>query len=175
MNCPACARPLSAHQVGETTLDVCRDGCGGIWFDARELQQVDEPTEPVADDLLALAHDESVTVDRGARRPCPCCPETVMMRHWFTVEREIEVDECPRCGGYFLDRGELAAIRAQFPGEEARREAARAMFATLFDDQLDAEQQASSARAERARRFAHMLRFVLPSWWLPGKQPWGAY
>jgi len=97
------------------------------------------------------------------------------MRHWFSVEREVEVDECPRCGGFFLDHGELATIRAQFPSEAARREAAREEFGALFDAKLDEQADASEERRERSRRFARMLRVVLPSYWLPGKQPWGAY
>ena len=34
-----------------------------------------------------------------------------MMRHPFSVKREIEIDECPNCAGYWLDHGELDAIR----------------------------------------------------------------
>jgi Zn-finger nucleic acid-binding protein len=34
-------------------------------------------------------------------------------RHFFSAKRRIEVDECPNCGGYWLDAGELAQIRAE--------------------------------------------------------------
>jgi Zn-finger nucleic acid-binding protein len=152
---------------------VCAGGCGGVWFDAFELLAVDEPGEAVGD-LLDIPYDRDVKA-HGGRRDCPHCPGTVMMQHWFSVAREVQVDECPRCGGFFLDRGELAAIREQFPDEEARRQAARQHFADLFDDRLEAQADASGQNADRARRFAHVLRFVLPSWWLKGKQPWGAY
>ncbi len=175
MNCPACGHALSAHQVGEITVDVCRGGCGGVWFDAHELQRMDEPAEPVQDGLLDVDRDPSVVVDPEARRHCPRCPELVMMRHWFTVKREVVVDECPGCGGFFLDHGELAAIRGQFDSEDARRDAAREAFDRMFEEQLGTEAKASAEAVARSRRFAGMLKVLLPSWWIPGKQPWGAY
>jgi Zn-finger nucleic acid-binding protein len=33
------------------------------------------------------------------------------------------VDECPNCGGYWLDAGELAQIRAERAGAEAEQAA----------------------------------------------------
>lgn len=175
MNCPACGRALSAHDTGGITVDVCRDGCGGIWFDAFELQRVDEAHESVDEGLLDVPYDPMVQVDHDARRNCPRCSGIVMMRHFFSVRRQIEVDSCPGCGGYFLDHGELEAIRTQFESESERREAARAFFAETFDPQLEEQATQSNERRESARAFARMLRVLLPSYWLPGKQPWGAY
>ena len=40
MDCPACKQPLREKSVGEFTVDVCYGGCGGIWFDANELERV---------------------------------------------------------------------------------------------------------------------------------------
>ena len=45
MKCPACFNQLTEMQVGSLVVDVCDGGCGGIWFDAFELQQVDEEDE----------------------------------------------------------------------------------------------------------------------------------
>jgi Zn-finger nucleic acid-binding protein len=175
VNCPACGHQLSAHEVGDITVDVCRGGCGGIWFDNFELQKVDESFEAADEGLLQVEYDPKVVVDHAARRQCPCCDDTVMMRHHFSVRREVEVDQCPRCNGYFLDRGELGAIRGQFASEEARREAARQSIEDLFGDALEAQADASEDEVQRAQGFARMMRFLLPSFWLKGKQPWGAY
>ena len=30
-----------------------------------------------------------------------------MMRHFFSVKRQVEVDECPGCGGFRLDAGKM--------------------------------------------------------------------
>jgi uncharacterized protein len=34
-------------------------------------------------------------------------------RHFFSAKRHVQVDQCPNCGGYWLDSGELADIRAE--------------------------------------------------------------
>jgi Zn-finger nucleic acid-binding protein len=34
-------------------------------------------------------------------------------RHFFSAKRRVEVDQCPNCGGYWLDAGELNQIRAE--------------------------------------------------------------
>ena len=45
MECPACHRVLRSRRIGEIVVDVCHDGCGGIWFDQGELSKFDEPSE----------------------------------------------------------------------------------------------------------------------------------
>lgn len=175
MLCPACGHSLSQIETSGITVDVCRDGCGGLWFDNHELDKVDESFEPVDDALVDLGPEPAPIMDTTARRECPLCEDTVMMRHFVSVRREIEVDECPRCGGMYLDRGELSAIRTQFESQEDRSAAAREYFAELFDADLQAEAERSEAAVRRARRFAGMLKLLLPSAWLKGKQPWGAF
>ena len=100
-------------QVGKLVVDVCQDGCGGIWFDAFELQQVDEQNEVAGEPLLHIRRDERIVVDPLRKRECPRCAGMKLHRHFFSAKRRIEVDECPNCGGYWLDAGELAQIRAE--------------------------------------------------------------
>jgi len=33
MECPACNRQLKEMEIGDIVVDVCENGCGGIWFD----------------------------------------------------------------------------------------------------------------------------------------------
>jgi Zn-finger nucleic acid-binding protein len=174
MKCPACDNKLTQLQVGEVAVDVCRGGCGGIWFDWFELKKMDEPFEQVGD-ALDIERDESIQVNPEQRRHCPHCGKVVMMRHFFSVKREIEVDECPKCGGFWLDYGELAHIREQYGSEAERDEEARERFAAMFDDELEKMSGESAEKLQKARRFARLFRFLLPSYYIPGKQHWGAY
>jgi uncharacterized protein len=112
MKCPACFNELTQMQVGKLVVDVCQDGCGGIWFDAFELQQVDEETEP-AEPLLHIRRDSRVVIDPVRKRDCPRCAGVKLHRHFFSAKRRVEVDQCPNCAGYWLDAGELAQIRAE--------------------------------------------------------------
>jgi hypothetical protein len=45
----------------------------------------------------------------------------------------------------------------------------------MFDSQLATEHSRSEAELARARKFAHALRFICPSTYLPGKQEGGAF
>ncbi len=175
MICPACKHNMTEVEVQDITVDVCIGGCGGIWFDGLELKKVDEPHEAVGQKLLEVEYDPEVVVDESQRRDCPRCVSMVMMRHFSSIKREVEVDECPNCGGFFLDRGELNSLREEFATEEERSTAALGMFGDMFDDDLEEEQEASWESTEASRRLARMFRFLLPSFYLPGKQKWGAF
>ncbi len=112
MKCPACYSPLTEVQVGKLTVDVCH-ACGGIWFDAFELQQVDEQEEEPGERLLEIRRDPRVVVDPSRKRSCPRCPDIKLHRHFFSARKRVQVDQCPNCGGYWLDAGELGTIRAE--------------------------------------------------------------
>ncbi|MCI0748675.1 MAG: zf-TFIIB domain-containing protein [Verrucomicrobia subdivision 3 bacterium] len=126
MKCPACDFSLVPITVGKLTVDVCQGGCGGIWFDNFELKKVDDPADFEGAALLHIPIDERRVVDYERRRKCPKCPDLVMMRHFFSERREVEVDHCPGCGGIWLDAGELAAIRKENATEAAKENAAKA-------------------------------------------------
>ena len=98
-----------------------------------------------------------------------------MLRHFSSVKRRVTVDECPSCGGYWLDVGELAAIRTEFETEEERNLAAAHYFSELFDPELAAAHAETLEDLERAQRIAHVFRFICPSYYIPGKQEWGAF
>jgi len=119
MKCPACFNELTQTQVGSLKVDICQGGCGGIWFDAFELQRVDEEDEKAGEPLLHITRDERIVVDPSRKRDCPRCAGIRLHRHFFSAKRRVEVDQCPNCGGYWLDAGELAEIRAE-KAEEAQ-------------------------------------------------------
>ena len=113
MKCPACFNQLTETQVGSVAVDVCQGGCGGIWFDAFELQKVDGQDETAGEPLLNIQRDERLVLDRSHKRECPRCADVKLHRHFFSAKRRVEVDQCPNCAGYWLDAGELAMIRAE--------------------------------------------------------------
>src|SRR5437870_6758383 len=124
MKCPACFNELTQIQVGNVLVDVCQGGCGGVWFDAFELQQVDEEHESAGEHLLEIQRNEKLVIDPSRKRECPRCVGIKLQRHFFSAKRKVEVDQCPNCGGYWLDAGELAKIRAE-KAEAAREQAVR--------------------------------------------------
>jgi len=128
MKCPACHRTLTAVTVSGVTVDVCHDGCAGMWFDQGESHWFDQPTDTAGQALLEMTGNAKVSVDFSQRRRCPKCPDSVLMRHFFGPRRAVTVDECPTCAGIWLDAGELERIRTEYDSAEARRQAAGAGF-----------------------------------------------
>ena len=62
-----------------------------------------------------------------------------------------EVDECPQCGGYWLDAGELALIRQECESEQERKKAVDRAFAEVAASQLASMRAGGQDQAERAR------------------------
>ena len=115
MNCPACDHQLTPMEFGGVTVDACHGGCAGIWFDAFELQRVDEHREVPGEHLLRVQRDPNLMVDHSRRRNCPRCGSVKLLRQFFSARKQVEVDHCPNCGGYWLDAGELEKIRKVYP------------------------------------------------------------
>ena len=121
MKCPACSNNLKMWQVGAIEVDVCDEGCGGVWFDAFELQKAGRARETVAAKLNTVRRDEAVVVDLMAKRGCPRCEGVKLKRHFFSPTTKVHVDQCPSCGGYWLDYGELSLIYQETSGKAAAR------------------------------------------------------
>jgi len=175
MKCPACKNELQKVIVEDVTVDVCKGGCGGIWFDQFELSKFDEPHEATGEELLNIQRDINMSVDHTKRLSCPSCTDTVMMRHFFSVKRKVEVDECPMCGGFWLDCGELGQIRQLYNTEEDRNEAFKQYFDATFGEELAKMKAESEEKNKKARKIAHIFRFICPNYYISGKQDWGAF
>jgi len=175
MKCPACGNELQQMNVGGISVDVCKGGCGGTWFDNFEIKKFDEAHESAGESLLDIERDESLVVDHTKRLKCHKCEDVVMMRHFFSVKKEVEVDECPGCGSIWLNVGELPKIRSLYSTEEEREKAAEEYFDDLFGDELRQMSQASESKAQKAQQVAGIFRFICPSNYIPGKQDWGAF
>jgi len=160
--------------AGDVKVQACKGGCGGLWFDEWTLGKVDQREQSAGESLLNIPQNASLKVDQSQRRKCPR-DSVVMMRHFWSVKRDVVVDECPKCEGIFLDPGELAAIRADYKSDAERHKAAEAYYSEMFDQQLAGMLRQDKAKLESARRVARIFKFLCPSYYIPGKQAWGAF
>ena len=113
MKCPACKSPLREKGAGGMTLDICYGGCGGIWFDKAELENV---SARAATTLHSVWQVPVGKVNLTEPRLCPRCPQQVLDRKWFSPLEKVEIDECPQCGGIWLDAGEFSRIYDEIQG-----------------------------------------------------------
>ncbi len=175
MICPACGNSLTEMKAGNVTVDVCSGGCAGIWFDNFELEKMDEPQESAGEALLDVPRAKGVRVDHDQKRSCPKCADVVMSRHFMSAKMEVAVDECPGCGGHWVDFGELTLIRRQYASEADRKAAADEYFDEIFGRKIQEMHAEGEEKTEKARRISRMFRFICPSTYIPGKQKWGAF
>lgn len=131
INCPACGKEMKKIFITELgiNIDICTEGCGGIYLDNREYQKLDEQHEHVDQIIQDIENADfsHVKVDEDAIRVCPACGAN-MVKNPSSVKGEVIIDECYACGGKFLDHGELTKIREEFPTEKERSEAAMKAF-----------------------------------------------
>jgi uncharacterized protein len=105
MKCVKCDGALVPVRVDEVDVDQC-DRCGGVWFDAHEMERV-----------IGRGHAEALT-KRGVPRPgddtrrgrCPRCRGEGYLVQVATHDAAFHVDTCAICGGKWLDGGEIAAL-----------------------------------------------------------------
>jgi Zn-finger nucleic acid-binding protein len=111
IECPRCAATLVRVRVGGVETDVCEE-CGGLWLDRNELGRFDRPELAFGDALVAhLQQFPAQLLDHTIRLRCPQHRDVTMLRRPYAAHARVEIDQCPQCGGVWLDADELASIR----------------------------------------------------------------
>jgi Zn-finger nucleic acid-binding protein len=100
-------------------VQVCESGCKGIWFDQSELKGLDQAGQGMGSALEAALQSPRVNTPPRAPLMCPRC-HIQMQLHKFQRDKEVNVDECYSCGGFFLDPGELKEIRDHYMNDAER-------------------------------------------------------
>ena len=134
MKCPNCSKNLSILNAGDIQVEACSSSCGGVWFDAAEIDKFDEPHEFASHEILTIAKRcESVKVDGERLKTCPKCPNETLVRQFIDHRNEVEMDQCWSCGGIWLDVGEVNRIRDQYATIEERSAAANSYISQAVD------------------------------------------
>ena len=118
--CPSCNNILSAFNAGNIIVDICKNGCGGIWFDRGELFKVDNSQESEGLLLLNIKKASQEKLNFNPEKFCPICEGVKMRTHFYSPKQNAEVDECDKCGGIWLDDSELEKIRVLFANDEEK-------------------------------------------------------
>jgi hypothetical protein len=87
--------------TGKIELDMCAS-CGGVWFDKDEL---DRYLDSAAKPLPPMAKKVDPAQDSKAGL-CPRCAAALLKKPAPSNPR-LTVDSCAKCGGLWLDAGEL--------------------------------------------------------------------
>ena len=156
MNCPNCNKPLNRIAFMGVQLDDCPD-CGGIWFDADELQQLKHARANSWEDLeakVAPRSPETTTPTSGAAKVCPKCG-TSMHPYRYLFNSDVHLDECEKCGGTWVDDNELAAM-SEFL-QQSQQHAASSPKGQLSPDEMA---KIASMPDDRINHVANALSFL---------------
>lgn len=108
--CPRCK--VSTHRIEYEGVGVRMCGeCGGYWVKPISLKAISNKrhtdwSEAVKERFLDLA-DQSNSTEKLL---CLSCAKT-MIKEQFKEWDDIVIDQCPGCGGIWLDPGELEKIQ----------------------------------------------------------------
>ncbi len=154
LNCPRCHSSLAAITANGVEVDICRNGCGGVWFDEKEYKKFDEASEDATPLLLTSPSGAApASNDVGPAMSCPKCGEDgILARRASGPDDKITIDQCMRCSGIWFDVGELGTYRAQFKTEDERETAADSFLAPAVDtilDQIEEENKRVKTITER--------------------------
>ena len=105
MICPVCKNTTVVLELEQIEIDYCAS-CGGIWFDAGELELLLE-TEQERARLLNLLIEDSSVKEKSYR--CPICSKK-MKKVFVGEEKKILIDKCKKNHGLWLDKGELVSV-----------------------------------------------------------------
>jgi Zn-dependent protease with chaperone function/Zn-finger nucleic acid-binding protein len=101
MKCPSCDQPSLVETMtrGGVLVDVCKT-CKGVWLDRGEVFFFSRKP-PELEQLLESAATDSAP----SSRHCPRCQVNLVEEPF--LRRDLIVDHCPECEGYWFDSGEL--------------------------------------------------------------------
>lgn len=115
-NCPTCAQAMHTVRAVSTygaqvVLEQC-DRCGGLWCDDLEAYRVKigeaENIEKVDAGKLRRS---TVFAERGLR--CPKDKEILIQFRDLNFPKELDIESCPTCGGFWFNRGEFAEFQEE--------------------------------------------------------------
>jgi Zn-finger nucleic acid-binding protein len=159
--CPDCDLELELRDFNGVSLDVCTR-CAGIFFDEGEVGAVHAQGEGAFSDLDEMARPaEPFTADGTHRlRVCPGCQHG-MSPYRYLYASPIVLDACDKCGGLWIENGELRMMAEYSRGDHGMRTPEAAVA------QLQAETEGNIGRMKIAERTTRALNRRLRGGWRP--------
>lgn len=140
LTCPACGHSMKKVFVPSAgvNVDLCLEGCGGVFFDNRELDKFDEQTDDISAINGVLHGRDFEIVDKNKTRVCPVCHVPMVK---IGARSGVEIDSCNVCGGKFLDYGELEQIRSLCSSKEEKPQEVLTSLFKNFDEKYSSKQR----------------------------------
>jgi uncharacterized protein len=160
MKCPACQNDLHISiVVGIKTL-ACRGECGGLWIDRFQFKKIEALKPGCGNSLLMIERSEGIKIYRGAEHTCPACETTLLHRHFFSADGDMEINQCSKCRGFWIDLAGLAKLYSLPKGQ--REKAVAKYFSTVIDKKIHGMLLLHDDIAQQAQVLTQILQFLCP-------------
>jgi Zn-finger nucleic acid-binding protein len=132
LTCPRDNIQMAETVRGEAILDVCRK-CGGQYFDSGEMFAA----FGIKADPSYWDRPETGGSVKDGTLSCPVCHTHMLIQDVKHEDKHVEIDRCGKCGGIWLDKGEVEQImkigQGLKPILDAEKREAEAKLSTLGD------------------------------------------
>jgi Zn-finger nucleic acid-binding protein len=106
VRCPIDGGLLRPNGSGQSVIESC-PVCGGIWVSARALRRLQGSSPELRVHLAGRLRGQPAMAPVLAKH-CSTCEATPL---GVCRVNGVELDVCAKCGGLWLDRGELEALK----------------------------------------------------------------
>jgi Zn-finger nucleic acid-binding protein len=107
LSCPRDKAQMRETRTGDSVLDVCGK-CGGQFFDSGEMFGA----FGIKADPSYWDRSETSGPVKDGELPCPVCHTHMLVQDVKHEAEHVEIDRCGKCGGIWLDKGEVQKIMA---------------------------------------------------------------
>ena len=160
MECPSCKNVLTKIVQAGVKVLVCQDECGGLWFSQSQLRRLKKLKPGLGASLLKIKRADGVKVYRSIEHICPQCKTTLLFRHFFSQELDTEVNQCAKCGGFWVDVAGLSKLRSM-TGQQ-KQIAMSSYFSIIFHKKISSMHLLNEDVDQAVKSIIQIFKFLCP-------------
>ena len=139
---------------------ACEDECGGLWFSQSQVNRLKKLNSGLGTSLLKIKRADGIKVYRGAEHICPQCRTTLLFRHFFNKELDTEVNQCAKCGGFWIDEAGLSKLQSM--NGQQKQKAVDKYFSIIFHKKISGIHILNEDVAKVVKNIIQIFQFLCP-------------
>jgi Zn-finger nucleic acid-binding protein len=170
MVCPSCNNQLTHFTFTGVSVQACEDGCGGYWLQREQINNICGPPGG-GKKLLQIPPAAGVRIFRDVEHTCPRCQTTLLFKHFFNRELDIQVDQCAKCSGFWIESGKLNSLWNQGNANGLCPQVTD-YFAEVYENCISTLDIGNPDIRESAQQIVKIFRWISPEEFILGKDVW---
>ena len=103
---------------------------------------------------------DGIKVYRRVEHICPQCKTTLLFRHFFSKEMDTEVNQCAKCGGFWVDVAGLAKLQSM--NGQQKQKALDKYFSIIFQKKISGIHILNEDVTKAVKNIIKIFRFLCP-------------